>query len=289
MTHVDRIPTDAFVHHNGLLVSPRWLQPLRRAGLDTLKALEDAGSPAPLAKPGLEPWRERVRIEVEDDSGVSRVLFMKRFIRPPATALRKARRHCPGAASLAGVEWHWLRSLAETGIPVAEPVLLGSRGEGGRELSLVVTASVAGESLETLVRRWTVRDRALMMAVADTTADVVARLHAAGFVHRDLYLSHLFLDPGSDPASPRLALIDLFRVRRVGWRPMRWIVKDLAALHYSLPAGLLSRSDRLRWLKRYVGASKLSASLNGLVRRIDRRAHRMARHDRHRLARIRES
>lgn len=80
-------------------------------------------------------------------------------------------------------------------------------------------------------------------------ARTVARLHGAGWYHRDLYLQHcvLAVSPGS-PASPgstaegpdaaRIVLLDFGRARRGARVRRRWFEKDLAALAASAPESL---------------------------------------------------
>ncbi len=88
-------------------------------------------------------------------------------------------------------------------------------------------------------------------SLSDELASLIGRFHALGYVHRDLYLSHVFFDATAPPPH-RLRLIDLQRVLRPVWRKRRWIVKDLAALNYSTPTTMASRTDRLRWLRSYL-------------------------------------
>jgi hypothetical protein len=109
-------------------------------------------------------------------------------------------------------------------------------------------------------------------------------LHRCGFVHRDLYLSHIFHDAEARPEES-LHLIDLQRVHRPRGAGRRWIVKDLAALNYSVPPRLVRRTDRLRWLTYYLGTPKLDASARRLVYRIVGKTQSIARHDRRRTAR----
>jgi hypothetical protein len=115
--------------------------------------------------------------------------------------------------------------------------------------------------------------------VFSQTADLVARLHNGGFVHRDLYLSHFFYD--SQAATAAIRLIDLQRMmrpRRMG----RWIVKDLAALHFSTPAEVASNTDRLRWLRRYLGLRKLDYPAKRFALRVIGKTARIARRERRR-------
>lgn len=220
---------------------------LRKHGLTSLEALFAVRGGQQLSKPGLAPWRERLRLELADGAG-SRVLYLKRFTDPPGSARRDARR-C-GARSVAGVEWRWLHELAAIGVPTARPVALGEEFRGSRERrSVVLMAAAPGESLERRVTSaisQAERERLLL-----ATARLVGRLHGAGIVHRDLYLSHLLWQADGPSADGTLTLIDLQRVCRPTWRLRRWMIKDLAALSYSTPAELVSRSARLRWLIRY--------------------------------------
>jgi len=193
------------------------------------------------------------------------------------------------ARSVAGMEFEWSRRLAADNLPAVEAIAFGAAFRGRREIrSAVLLAEVRGESLE----QWCARlrscvsatDRATAKALLAESASLTARFHGRGYVHRDLYLAHIFFDESSS-APPRLKLIDLQRVRRPKWRLLRWIVKDLAALDYSAPATHVSRTDRLRWLTRYLREANLDAGRRALAYRIAGKSLAMARHDRRRLAR----
>ena len=56
-------------------------------------------------------------------------------------------------------------------------------------------------------------------------------------------------------------------------------VKDIAQLHYSAPAKYFSKTDRLRFLRAYLGRGKLNAGDKNFARRVDTKAMRMAKHD----------
>ena len=122
-------------------------------------------------------------------------------------------------------------------------------------------------------------DRLTIQRLITATAALISRLHRQGYIHRDLYLSHVFYDPSS-PMERSLRLIDLQRVIRPRWRFRRWIVKDLASLNFSTPSRLVSRTDRVRWLRRYLGIEKLDASARRLVYRIVGKTQRIAERER---------
>jgi len=146
-------------------------------------------------------------------------------------------------------------------------------------------------------------------------ARLARRFHGAGFYHRDFYLCHFFVrqwpdtmptqawpchpegqsdeagvpcprlrghaDAESEPSPFILHLIDLQRVRHCRGRKVgrRWIVKDLAALAYSAPAGVITRTDKVRFLREYFADDKLDVTVRDLIRSIVRKARRIARHD----------
>ncbi|MHC5004217.1 MAG: lipopolysaccharide kinase InaA family protein [Planctomycetota bacterium] len=265
--------TAPFERRGDLLLCPDEAGPLRRAELDAFDALMQAGGPR-LEKAGLPHWRERVVLELE-----GRTFFLKRYRRPPWG--EQLRRALHGRRSTADAEWSWLRRLAELGVPAPRPVAFGARCRAGVEqASLLLTAAVPGESLE----RWAARGRTGPLADADVRdrlsralGRLVAGLHGAGLVHRDLYLSHVFMAIEGDGV--RLTFIDVQRIKRLGLRRRRWLVKDLAALQYSTPPEVASAAERLRWyLRDYRGIGRLTAADRRIVRAIVAKTRRIARH-----------
>jgi hypothetical protein len=248
-------------------------------GLDSLDALFAHSSGERLDKPGLDPWRERLRLTLRDGER-GQTFFLKRFLHPPRDARRAVQRSGSGARSLAGNEWAWIQRLTADGVPCVEAVAYGEEVRKGREVrSAGLTAEAAGRSLEKWVREWGEADRPIVRRLVPATASLISRLHGRGYIHRDLYLSHLFYDP-SQPVDRSLRLIDLQRVIRPRWRFRRWMVKDIASLNFSTPPGLVSRSDRLRWLRRYLDIEKLDASARRLVYRIVGKTQRIAERER---------
>ncbi len=271
---------------NDLTVATGCAALLRANGLDSLEALFSYSGGDLLSKPGLATWRQRWRVTL-DDGGKARTFYLKRFRDPPRSMRREIAKSGSGAASVAGLEWAWMHRLAEDGIACPTPVAFGEQLDGSREIrSAVISAAVPGASLESWMRRWDQADRGKVRNLIAPLAGLVAGLHRKGYVHRDLYLSHVFYDPFA-PGERKLCLIDLQRVLRPRLRVGRWIVKDLAALDYSTPRRLASRTDRLRWLHTYLGTEKLDGSARRLCYRVIGKAQGIARHDRARKARLR--
>lgn len=89
--------------------------------------------------------------------------------------------------------------------------------------------------------------RARTRAVAHALADLMARLLASRFVHRDLSPKNLLLVERDD-VPPAVVLVDLDAARPGKAWSRRRILKGLAQLG-DLPEAVFSRSERLRWLE----------------------------------------
>jgi len=136
-----------------------------------------------------------------------------------------------------------LTELAALGLPT--PRALGWCGSDGwlgvqRPSALWMEAVEHSASLRDELQR----DRQAHRRWRDELARLVARLHAAGWRHRDLYLQHWLVGVRG------LVLIDVGRCEREAGMRERWFVKDLAALALSCPASVPARSQ-LRFAARY--------------------------------------
>jgi heptose I phosphotransferase len=226
----------------------------------------------------LARWRERVGMTLPE-ARAARRFFLKRYHQPPLR--QQLRRLLAGYASTAAVEWHWLHLIGGLGIAVPTPVAYGASLAGWKERgSLLLTEEVPGESLDNWIPAAVRRGglgRRVRGVLVERTAQLVARLHHADVVHRDLYLAHLFVHAAGD-GDYELTLIDLQRVLAPRWRRRRWIVKDLASLNYSTPFAAAGRTDRLRFMLRYLSEDRLSRRSKELIRAIVRKTERIARH-----------
>jgi hypothetical protein len=262
-------------------VAPGCESLLSAQGLDGLEAAFRWRQGARLDKPGLEPWRQRWRIAFLEPDGARGTYYLKRFSRPPFRRQLERWRGGHWWGSTAGIEFENARQLARAGIPAAEAVAFGQDTVGPWERrSFVLLREVPGMSLE----RWVPDnlspagpgvDRARRRERIDQLARLVAGFHRAGFVHRDLYLSHIFVraataevSENEGPSRDEFRLIDLQRVFRPRWRRRRWVVKDLAALNYSTPADRVGPWERLRFLCRYVRSCDRFGPARELARRV---------------------
>ena len=211
------------------------LAAVRRAGLDSVDGAFAYEGGADLSKPGLG-HRRRTRIELVDDRGAAHVLYLKRYgPQRLGEALRRWWTH-GRRMSPARVEFLNIRAAHLADVPTMQAVACGEdRCPLGACRSYVIVSAVPGEAMERCFEAYlATRDAAAVAELTARLAAVVRRLHQAGYVHRDLYASHVFLDESAGRAE--LYLIDLARMFRPRVMKRRWFVKDLAQLRYSMPA-----------------------------------------------------
>ena len=253
------------------------LAALRAEGLDTVEGAFAYEAGADLVKHGLK-GRRRTRLEVTDAAGNRHELYMKRYADEPCSVRWKRcwahRRPC----SAADVEFSNIRAARAAGVPTMQEVLFGEQGRR----SYVIVSAVPGDPLERCGEQFlaTIEQDHGIPHFTTRLADLVATLHEAGYVHRDLYASHVFLDKrGGDF---ELFLIDLARMFRPLCRRFRWRVKDLAQLKYSMPT-LWTVAHWDDFLAKYLGGA--AAAMPRYARAIDRKVAVIRRHDENRLRR----
>lgn len=215
-------------------VSSALLVALRAEGLDTVTGAFAYDKGERMVKPGLG-HRTRIRFHLTDGDGCGHELYMKLYDRePPAEMLRRWRTYGVGT-SPAGVEWANIEAVRQAGVSTMQPVVMGEGQQGQAHRSYIIVAAVPGRKLEEHMPNLIEAHRGEPELIASVTADLaglVRKLHGAGYVHRDLYSSHIFLDETG--SARRLYLIDLARVFAPRWRMGRWLIKDLTQLRYSL-------------------------------------------------------
>jgi hypothetical protein len=85
------------------------------------------------------------------------------------------------------------------------------------------------------------------------------KMHHQGFNHLDFNATHILLhyENGSQP--PKLALFDFQRVDKRKFLRLRWKIKSLARLNYSLPAEIFTEKDRVHLFLSYLRKDKLQS------------------------------
>lgn len=211
------------------------LAAVKLAGLDSVDGAFAYEGGEDLNKPGLG-HRRRTRLELPDGQGGEHVLYMKRYgPQSVGEAMRRWLTHGK-RQSPARVEFENIRRARQAGVATMREVACDEdRCLLASLRSYVIVTSVPGEALERCFDTYLGdRDEAAVAELTSRLARMVRSLHGAGYVHRDFYASHVFLDESA--GSGELYLIDLARMFRPRFRKLRWFIKDLAQLKYSMPA-----------------------------------------------------
>ena len=157
-------------------------------------------------------------------------------------------------------EWLAIQKLTELGVDTMTTVGYGVRGTSvAAKQSFLITEDLQGtESLEDFCRNWNDQppDCRLKRALIKKIAQVSRTLHENGINHRDYYLCHFLLDISAgkgnlDPQNLTPYLIDLHRVQFRSSVPVRWRVKDMAALYFSSMEIGLTKRDVYRFICEY--------------------------------------
>ncbi len=144
-------------------------------------------------------------------------------------------------------EWALLHELTAAGIGCPEPMAVG---EDDRGRAFLLLRELPGcRDLRAYLAQ-TATTEAQRCTLAAQLGTELARIHAAGFDHPDLYSKHVLVSDG-----PAFHFLDWQRSRRravVGWPARR---RDLAALAATLADELASPRVRLTCLRAYLRAA----------------------------------
>ena len=187
-------------------------------------------------------------------------------------------------------EWHGAHHLQRLGIDTLTIAGYGTAsGSPARRHSFIITDEISEtQSLEEFCSTWKrhpprqAHEIRYKRWLIQSLARIARRLHNSGANHRDFYLVHFLLQPGSvdgklHPDASRLFVIDLHRMQLRRKTPKRWKIKDVAGLHYSSMDLGLSTRDRLRFIRLYSGGSLRQALGRDrqFWERVERRANRL--------------
>ena len=221
--------------------------------------------------------RENWRLSLHDGQRRPRGVYLKKHhVRTWRTRLRARLGAGPGETP-GRVEAQNVGALTANGIEVMRLLAYGEKlhADGLLE-SFVLTEELEDYTdLHTFlyhrfpplsVRLSAARDRDLAQLICEV-ARVSRRFHQAGFNHRDLYCNHFFVREGV-PGEFHIRLIDLQRVQHRRRFRRRWIVKDLAQLAWSAPRERVKCTDRLAFMRCYLGVEKLRPADKRLIRAV---------------------
>jgi len=235
-----------------------WLSPDatddERAAFGTLDAA--------LANPGKLINESRLSRLRRVQAGESRY-YVKRYAYPGRYLRRFVGR------SRARAEWQNQRLFSIFGIPTARVVAFGeSRRPLGAYRGVIVTQEVPDTTdLWTLSKKQPAKlqEVAWLHRVIDRLAGHVRSMHERHFIHFDLKWRNILVDFSN---TPEVYIIDCPLGRRL-YGPLfrRGVIKDLACLDQAAKSNL-SRTQRLRFFRRYHDTKRLASAQRRQVRRI---------------------
>jgi heptose I phosphotransferase len=259
-------------------IDPACKNGFERLGLTSIEAVFAFQGVKNLTKGNLAPHRSRIEFQTESPRTT---LFLKRYEHPPVPAQLKNWLSAKKRISSGFAEFNAAQNLAALGVNTPKVVAWGQQwGKFFEKRSFVIIEKVPdGVSLERELPGFfngpaTAENLFLRRQFIRQLAAFMRKFHDTGYCHRDLYLCHIFRT-----ADGRFFLIDLARVFKPMLLGALYRIKDVAQLHYSAPAKYFSWTDRLRFLRAYLGLQKLSVRGKTFARRINNKAKRMARHD----------
>jgi hypothetical protein len=201
-------------------------------------------------------WSGVARIELDSGNGTTEAFFLKR----QEGHTRRTLRHPLGEPTFAA-EMGGILALKAAGIPSMEAIFYGQRVVAGKPRAILLTRELQGyRPLDLLMRQWQQEGWANSLGqrreLIKVVADMLRRLHESKLVHNALYPKHIFvLLP--EGGSPMVRLIDLEKMRRTLCVDQA-TRRDLDSLNRR--TGLLSGTDRMRFLQHYLGQRSLEST-----------------------------
>lgn len=248
---------------------------LQQAGLDSFEAVMRSEAGQCLRR---LPERENWRLELVGAHAEQIGVYLKKH---PNARPRKSGFHSKPTTTPGRLEAENVGRLSSVGLKVMRLVAFGEKcWPDGRQESFVMTEELHGFTpldrfLQEHFPSHGPRGLGAASGGRDTSLDqliyqvaqIVRQFHQAGYNHRDLYACHFFLREG-DGGEYEIRLIDLQRVQHRRHFRRRWLVKDLAQLAWSIPADQVGCTQRLRFMKWYLGVRKLRPAHKRLIRRV---------------------
>jgi len=218
--------------------------------------------------------RKTARVLLRDGEEVLQAYLKRHY--PPGFIKRVGQLLRLSRPKTAVHEFESIVAFRDNGIPTMTPIAAGLQRRGLLQTrSFLITKALSGcVRLDHLLADPRALSGTQKRTLIGQVADLVRNMHERGFNHRDLYLCHILRNTMGG-----LYLVDLHRVDRRKQVPERWIIKDLAALNYSAPTNTMRRTDRLYFLKCYLGTERLSAPDKLFALKILKKTKKMIQHN----------
>jgi len=208
--------------------------------------------------------RDVLRMEIRSGDE-NRIFFLKRHVAARPGLCDMIGSLCYGKSLSPGrSEFENICDFRGKGIPTVVPIAAGERKTGcGRYESFLLTESfepyISFEEIiykypETLQGTEGARRKAMLIKAI---ARLARQMHDAGFNHRDFNATHVLVGPEDENGNSPLALFDFQRMDRKKWLRLKWFIKIMAELSYTMPDPLFNDQDRLLLFQTYKGFSRM--------------------------------
>lgn len=257
-----------------MVIDPPFRELLARIELDNV--------PAVLACVGdrLAAWSRTTDTICCNLKGGAGAIYIKRYHFPRwKQRFRAMLRGAFFKSSRAKNEYRILRLMRSLGIQAIRPVAYGERRVGRFLKScFIITESVPkAMPLSSFIkafsgRRQTPTEVMARREILTSLARQVREMHAAGFVHRDLFWRNVLIRPLPDNRW-EFYFLDASvgkRIRVEQWRHDS-IVRDIAAMSVLAP-DFCSKADQLRFLRVYLDTERLAPSDRGWLRAVQKQS-----------------
>lgn len=250
-------------------VAPSWRALLENNGLasfDALWELQTGWFEEPNQRRG--GWSGVSRVELPADDTGPYAIFLKRQENHKTFSWRHPIQGIPTFLR----EFRHIMHYRACAVPTLEPVFFGMQRIGNGHRAILATAELTGFApLEEHLHRWQQEGAPPLMLrrnILEAVASLARTMHDHHIQHNCFYPKHVFIRIAPDN-SVEARIIDLEKSR---WRPLRihCILRDLDTLSRHSPD--LSRRDRLRFLKAYLHAPRLTPDVRKLWRRLAAKA-----------------
>jgi UDP-glucose:(heptosyl)LPS alpha-1,3-glucosyltransferase len=271
----------SFSHHDGIIVNDEYVSLLSQNKLIDFSKLMYCQD-GKIIKQAIKE-RSTIKLMLKDNHSEIGV-YLKRYQHPGCkewiTSLLKF-----SLPRNAMDEWKNVLAFHTSGIPTMVPISAGSKKHFGlKKESFLLTREIEGvERLDHYLPRHfspplNIHHIKEKRTLIKELALLVRRMHLSGLNHRDLYLCHI-LAKKDVSNSWKIYFADLHRVDQREKVSLRWKVKDLAALNYSADKNIITRADRLRFIKYYQGENRLAAKTRVLIKKIVKKTYKIRSHD----------
>ena len=266
-----------FAFRKHMIINREFVHLLQKNGLDNFDTIMKFNN-GEIVKQKISE-RSTIRFRLSDGENEA-LIYLKRYRYPVISSFLK---NCLtfSRTYTAIHEWRNILKFKDHNLPTMTPIAVGMRYRIPflSESFLLTQAIPQTKTMERILEEYFIPplDKVRLKQkrnLIDKLASLTRRMHKNGFKHQDFYLCHILVNL-NNPDKPLLYICDLHRVRKKKKDKRQSKIKDLAALNYSAPGKFISRTDRLRFLRKY---DPVLAKDRSFVKAIVKKTERIRKH-----------